>query len=298
MTSKAAKNVHSRDRGINTARAWGFAGPGIVWVFAFTIFPLLYTIYLSFARTTLKGNVFAGLGNYVEIFGDYRFWSGFRVTLIFVGGSVTLTVVLGLLIALLLNRAIRGIRILRSFSILPMFAAPVALGYLGMTIFYEQGGPINNILTFLGLGQVPWLSNPRWALVSVLLVDAWQWTPFVFLVMLAALQSVPPELYEVARLDTRSGWKLFSRITLPLVRAPLGTVVILRFVEAFKVFDIPYTLTNGGPGIATRTLTYDIYTTALRNQNFGYSAAMAVLMLIIVLIVTFVFFRAYGDIYD
>lgn len=298
MEHEVTKEKRSRERRINTARAWGFAAPGMTWVFAFTIFPLLYTVYLSFARTTLKGNVFAGLGNYVEIFGDYRFWSAFRVTITFVAGSVTMTVVLGLLIALLLNRAIRGVRILRSISILPMFAAPVALGYLGLTIFYEQGGPINNILTAIGIGSVPWLSSPKWAIVSVLLVDAWQWTPFVFLVMLAALQSVPPELYEVAALDTASGWKVFTRITLPLVRAPLGTVVILRFVEAMKVFDIPYTLTNGGPGIATRTLTYDIYTTALRNQNFGYSAAMAVLMLIIVLIVTFIFFRVYGDIYD
>ena len=152
---------------------------------------------------------------------------------------LSLTVVLGLLIALLLNRAIRGIRLLRSLSILPMFAAPVALGYLGLTIFYEQGGPINNILSAIGFGSVPWLSSPKWALVSVLLVDAWQWTPFVFLVMLAALQSVPPELYEVATLDTRSGFKIFARITLPLIRAPLGTAAILRFVEAFKVFDIP-----------------------------------------------------------
>ena len=280
------------------ARAWGFTAPGMTWVFAFTIFPLLYTVYISFTSTTLKGNIFAGLGNYAEIFGDYRFWSAFRVTIIFVLCSVLVTVLLGLLIALVLNRIVRGVKLFRSLSILPLFAAPVALGYLGMTIFYEQGGPINNFLTFLGLGSIPWLSNPRWALVSVLAVDAWQWTPFVFLVMLAALQSVPPDLYEVATLDSASSWQQFTRITLPLVRAPLGTVVILRFVEAFKIFDIPYTLTNGGPGIATRTLTYDIYTTALRNQNFGYSSAMAVIMLIIVLIVTFIFFRSYGDIYD
>ncbi len=287
-----------RKRTPGMARAWGFTAPGMTWVFAFTIFPLLYTIYISFTSTTLKGNVFAGLNNYAEIFTDYRFWSAFRVTLIFVVCSVLTTVVLGLLIALVLNRIVRGVKLFRSLSILPLFAAPVALGYLGMTIFYEQGGPINNLLTFVGLGSVPWLSNPRWALVSVLAVDAWQWTPFVFLVMLAALQSVPPDLYEVATLDSASGWQQFTRITLPLVRAPLGTVVILRFVEAFKIFDIPFTLTNGGPGIATRTLTYDIYTTALRNQNFGYSAAMAVVMLIIVLIVTFIFFRSYGDIYD
>ncbi len=212
--------------------------------------------------------------------------------------SVGVTLVLGTLLALALNRGLRGSRAFRALSILPMFAAPIALGYLGMTIFYEQGGPINNIISGLGLQAVPWLSNGRWALVSILAVDVWQWTPFVFLVVLAALQSVPRELHEVARLETSSRAAVFFGVTLPLIRAPLGTVIILRIVEAFKVFDIPFTLTNGGPGIATRTLTYNIYTTALRNQNFGYSASMAVVMLVLVMVAAIVFYRSYGSIYD
>jgi multiple sugar transport system permease protein len=279
-------------------RAWSFTGPGVLWVFAFTIFPLVYTLYTSLNSTTLSGNRFVGFANFIQLWGDYRFWSALRVTLIFVVASVGMTVLLGVILALALNRGIRGTRAFRTLSILPMFAAPIALGYLGLTIFYEQGGPINNILGGLHLPAVAWLSNGTWALVSVLAVDIWQWTPFVFLVVLAALQGVPVEVHEVARLETSSSGVVFRKITLPLIRQPLGTVIILRIVEAFKVFDIPFTLTNGGPGIATRSLTYDVYTTALRNQNFGYGASMAVVMLVLVMIVAIVFYRAYGSVYE
>jgi multiple sugar transport system permease protein len=279
-------------------RAWGFTGPGAIWVFAFTVFPLFRTLVLAFQRTTLYGNQFAGFGNFVRLWKDYRFWTALRVTLIFVGASVSVTLVLGAILALALNRGLRGTRFFRALSILPMFAAPIALGYLGLTIFYEQGGPVNNLLVRLGLPPVRWLSDGRWAMVSILAVDVWQWTPFVFLVVLAALQSVSPELLDAGRLDTDSSWKLFTRVTLPLIRAPLGTVIILRIVEAFKVFDIPFTLTNGGPGIATRPLTYDVYTTALRNRDFGYAATMAVVMLVLVSIVAAIFYRVQRGAYE
>jgi multiple sugar transport system permease protein len=270
----------------------------VAWVFAFTIFPLAYTLYLSLQTTELSGNRFTGFGNFVRLWSDYRFWSALRLTLTFVGASVVVTIVLGTLLALALDRGVRGTRTFRALSILPMFASPIALGYLGLTIFYEHGGPINNVLVALGFGPRPWLANPRWALVSILAVDIWQWTPFVFLVVLAALQSVPTELIEAARLETSSSWAVLTRVTLPLIRGPLGTVVILRIVEAFKVFDIPFTLTNGGPGLATRSLTYAVYTTALRNQNFGYAASIAVVMLLLVTAVAIVFYRFYGTAYE
>jgi multiple sugar transport system permease protein len=300
----AAAEVRSRPpsaarvRRRSELRAWGFTGPGVVWVFAFTIFPLVRTLVLAFQRTTLKGNQWTGFGNFVRLWKDYRFWTGLRVTLVFVAGSVCVTLVLGTVLALALNRGLRGTRVFRALSILPMFAAPIALGYLGLTIFYEQGGPVNNVLALFGLPQVRWLSDGSWGMVSILSVDVWQWTPFVFLVVLAALQSVPQELLDAGRLDTDSSWKLFTRVTLPLIRAPMGTVIILRIVEAFKVFDIPFTLTNGGPGIATRPLTYDVYTTALRNQDFGYAASMAVVMLVLVSIVGMIFYRAQGGAYE
>jgi multiple sugar transport system permease protein len=278
--------------------AWSFIAPGVVWVFAFTIFPLAHTLYLSLQSTGIGGNRFVGLRNFVRLWSDYRFWSALRLTLTFVAVSVVVTVVVGTVLALAVNRGVRGTRVFRTLSILPMFAAPIALGYLGLTIFYQQGGPINNVLAAVGLRPVPWLSDGRWALVSILAVDVWQWTPFVFLVVLAALQNVPAELLEAARMDTSSSWPVLTRITFPLIRGPLGTVIILRIVEAFKVFDIPFTLTNGGPGLATRSLTYDVYTTGLRNQNFGYAASIAVVMLVLVMVVAIVFYRSYGSTYE
>jgi multiple sugar transport system permease protein len=298
MQTTGKASGRRRRRSSYQLRAWTFTGPGVLWVVIFTVFPLVYTVYMAFHATTLRGTAYVGLANFVQLWSDYRFWTALRVTLTFVVGSVAATLVLGVILALALNRGLRGTRAFRTLSILPMFAAPIALGYLGLTIFYEQGGPVNNIITALGLQAIPWLSNARWALVSVLAVDVWQWTPFVFLVVLAALQGVPAELREVARLETSSSWVLFFKVTFPLIRAPLGTVIILRIVEAFKVFDIPFTLTNGGPGIATRSLTYDVYTTALRNQNFGYAASMAVVMLILVMIVAILFYRFYGSVYD
>ena len=279
-------------------RAWSFTGPGVVWVCAFTIFPLAHTLYLSLQSTGLGGNRFVGLRNFVRLWRDYRFWSALRLTLTFVAVSVVVTVVVGTVLALAVNRGVRGTRVFRTLSILPMFAAPIALGYLGLTIFYQQGGPINNVLAAVGMQPVPWLADGRWALVSILAVDVWQWTPFVFLVILAALQNVPAELLEAARIETSSSWPVLTRITFPLIRGPLGTVIILRIVEAFKVFDIPFTLTNGGPGLATRSLTYDVYTTGLRNQNFGYAASIAVVMLVLVMVVAIVFYRSYGSTYE
>jgi len=276
-----------------------FIFPAIIWLLVFTIFPLLYTLYLSFHGSRfLRVTKFVGLENYIYVLSDYRFWNAFRVTITFVVLSVLLTVGLGLLLALLFNRQMKGVQFFRTICTTPLFTAPVALGYMFMIILYEEGGPVNNFLHALGANTIPWLSHPRWALVSVLIADVWQWTPFAFLVLLAALQAAPRDLYEAASLDSASGWEIFRHITLPLISPTLGTVVILRTVEAFKVFDLPFALTNGGPGLATRTLTFNVYTSGLRDQNLGVATATAVILLLMVLAVSQIFFRRYGSNYD
>lgn len=276
-----------------------FVAPAIIWLFAFTIFPLLYALYLSFHGSRfLRITGFVGLDNYYLVLTNYRFWSSFFVTLLFVVVGVLLTVLLGLALALLFNYQMRGVKLFRTLSTIPLFIAPVALGYLSMMIFYEEGGPINNLFMTLGMQKIPWLSNPWWAKVAVMLTDTWQWTPFAFLVLLAALQAIPDELYEVAALETVKSWRIFIHVTLPMIRSALGTVVLLRMVEAFKMFDLPFTLTNGGPGLATRTLTFNVYTTGLRDQNLGEATATAFLLLIIVFSISVFFFRNYRDYYD
>ncbi|NMB45104.1 MAG: sugar ABC transporter permease [Firmicutes bacterium] len=276
-----------------------FLGPAVLWLLVFTIFPLLYSLYLSFHSSRfLRVTGFVGLENYYLVLTDYRFWQAFRVTLLFAAIGVAVTVILGLLLSLLFNHPMRGIQLFRTLSTVPLFTAPVAIGYLCMIIFYEEGGPINNFLLALGLHKINWLSEPIWAKAAVVFADTWQWTPFAFLVLLAALQAVPDELYEAAALDTTNSWQSFVHITLPMIRPALTTVILLRTVEAFKIFDIPFSLTNGGPGLATRTLTFNVYTAGLRDQNLGEAVAIAFILLIVMLSISFIFFRSYRSQYD
>jgi multiple sugar transport system permease protein len=271
---------------------WLFVGPGILWVLAFTIFPLLYSLRLAFMRARLgQPQTFIGLKNFGRAFSDYRFWDSLEVTLIFAFASVLLTVSLGLGLALLFNRPMRGQRVFRSLFTMPLFAAPIAMGYLGLTIFHEQVGAVNTVLRALGMVDLPaWFSDVWLARLTIVLVDVWQWTPFCFLVILAGLQSLPNEIYEATVLDTSSGWDTFRYITFPLITPVLFTVA--------KILDIPFSMTNGGPGAATQTLSFYIYLTGLRNFNAGYASALAYLLLLMVLIISLYFFRRLRQIYE
>jgi len=287
--------MHERSR-----TKWLFVGPGILWVLAFTIFPLLYSLRLAFMRARLgQPQSFNGLKNFGRAFSDYRFWDSFEITIIFVLASVILTVSLGLGLALLFNRPMRGQRVFRSLFTMPLFAAPIAMGYLGLTIFHEQVGAVNTVLRALGVVNLPtWFSDIWLARLTIVLVDVWQWTPFCFLVLLAGLQGLPEEIYEAATLDSSSGWDIFRFVTLPLLAPVLFTVTMLRMVEAFKILDIPFSMTNGGPGAATQTLSFYIYLTGLRNFNAGYASALAYLLLLMVLIISFYFFNRLRQIYE
>jgi len=277
-----------------------FVVPGIAWVLIFTIFPLLYSLILSLMHARL-GNPyrFNFPDNFVRAVGDYRFWNALSITVFFVAISVLLTVSLGLGLALLFNRPIRGQRVFRSLFTMPLFTAPIALGYLGLTIFHEEIGAVNTVLRAMGIENLPpWFSAIWPARLAIVLVDVWQWTPFCFLVLLAGLQSLPDEVYEAAALDTSSAWDTFRYITLPMLSPVLFTVTILRLVEAFKVLDIPFSMTGGGPGAGTQTYSYYIYLTGLRNQNFGYASALAYILLVILMLISMSFFRRLRKIYE
>lgn len=272
---------------------FGFVMPAVIWILVFTIFPLLYALYTSFFSFRFgRINEFVGGANYVRLFTDSNLHNGLRVTVTFVLITVTIEMLLGFGLALLLNREMRGKNVLRAIMILPLFATPVAMGYLGITLFYEINGPVNELIRALGGAAIPWLSNPFWALVAIMIIDIWQWTPFVFLVSLAALQGLPSDLFEAAEVDGASGWQSFRRITLPLMTPILWLILLLRLIEAFKVFDIPTSLTLGGPGRATEVYSLFTYRTALRFFDHGYAAAQGFLLLVIVsLIVTLLFGR-------
>jgi multiple sugar transport system permease protein len=273
-----------------------FIGPAVIWIFAFTIFPLFYALYTSLYTYRFGQRFgFVGIGNFTRLFTDENLLSSLRVTLSFVGGTVIVEMVLGVALALLLSREIRGSNAMRGIATLPLFATPVAVGYLAITLYYEQDGPINSLIQAFGGQGIPWLSDPFWALVAVILVDIWQWTPFVFLITLAGLQGLPSELYDAARVDGAGPAQNFRYLTLPLLAPLLWLILLLRLVEAFRVFDIPVSLTLGGPGRATEVYSLYTYRTALRFFDHGYAAAQGILLLVIVmLIVSLIFSRVRG----
>lgn len=281
-----------------------FVVPGIAWVLLFTLFPLLYSLRLAFMKARLTGpQSFIWFSNFAQAFGDYRFWAVLQTTVYFVIFDVALSVALGLILALIFSRPLRktlgGSRFFRSLFTMPMFTAPIALGYLGLTIFHEDVGAVNTVLKALGMIDAPrWFSNVWLARLAISMVDIWQWTPFCFLVTLAGLQSLPEEVYEAAVLDTSSGWQMFRRITFPMLAPVLFTVVILRVVETFKLLDIPFALTSGGPGMATQTYSFFVYLTGLRNFNSGYASALAYILLVIMLVIASFFFRRLRANYD
>ena len=272
----------------NSRLKYFFLLPAVLWVLGFTIYPLLYSLRLSLFRVNIgRPDIFLGFGNFGRAFTDPNVLNAAKVTLTFVAGGVAIELVLGLLFALLYNQRLPARNALRTIMTLPLFATPVGIGYLFVTIFHEEGGFLKSLLGI----NAPWLSDPNWAIVSVMLVDVWKWTPFVFVVLLAALQSIPEEYYEAARLETSSFWELFRFITFPLLQPTIILVIVLRVAEAFKVFDIPFSLTNGGPGTSTETFTMLAYNTYRRFGDFGYGSALAYLLLIVVLLVVLAFFR-------
>jgi len=247
-----------------------FMLPAVIWILLFTLFPLLYALRTSFYSFRFGMiNQFVGLDNFERLFTDQNLHAGLKTTLIFVVATVTIEMLLGFALALFLNRELRGKNILRAI----------------MTLW-------------LGFDKVPWLSDPVWAQIAIILVDIWQWTPFVFLVALAGLQSLPLDIYEAARVDGASGWQLLRRITLPLMRPTLWLILLLRLVEAFKVFDIPASLTLGGPGRATEVYSLFTYRTALRFFDHGYAATQGFLLLVIVMFIVSLLFGQIRELYE
>lgn len=277
----------------NRARYF-FLMPGVIWILAFTIFPLIYSLYLSFTNANMRnfnrGWDFIGLENYASISSDLRVGETVVTSVYLTLGSTALTLVLGTFVAWLFNHNLPGLRIFRGILTMPLFAAPIALGFMGLILFNETSGSINSLIRGLGGQGVRWMTDSWSARTAVLLLDAWQWTPFVFIIVLAAMQSIPDELYEAARLDTGSGWPIFRHITFPLIAPALGTIALLRLVETFKILDIPLSMLGGGPGSATQTYSYYVYITGLRSFNMGYASSLAYILVIIAIVISSIYF--------
>jgi len=290
----AARTSRKRDK-----TRWYFIGPAIIWIFLFTLFPLLYAIRTSFyAFRSGKMLRWVGLDNYRFLWEDEALRSDLQRTIIYVIVVVAVEMVLGFLLALLFNREIRGVSSLRTIMVLPLFASPIALGYLGKTIFYEIDGPVNRAIVALGGNAVPWLSDPKWAFVAIMIVDIWQWTPFVFLVSLAGLQALPQDIIEAAEVDGASAFQRLFSITLPLMAPILWLILLLRTIDAFKVVDIVISMTLGGPGRATELYGFYVFRTARRFFNYGSAAAQGYLLLVIVMVLVSLLWGRIKDLYE
>ena len=269
--------------------------PALLALVVTTTAPLVYLVWTSAMRIDLSMpwlRGFAGADNYVQMGSDPRFWNSLWLTVIYTASTVVLQVVLGLSLALLVLRIPRGQAVLRIAAILPIVLAPVVVGLFWRTLVLSPDvGLVDVVTRALGLGSHNWLGDPQLALVSVIAIHTWQWTPFAFLVLLASLSALPPDVFEAARIDRAGAWQRFRHITLPLIRPAIVIVVIMRMMIALSAFAAIFAATGGGPGTATEILNLYAYRTSFTDLNLGYGAALAVVLLAITLGVSFIMFR-------
>ncbi|HSM40458.1 MAG TPA: sugar ABC transporter permease [Afifellaceae bacterium] len=268
--------------------------PAMIVLLLTTTFPLAYLIWSSFQNINLAMpflDGFAGLDNYRTMLADRSFWHALSLTGIYTVTTVILQLVIGLGLALLVLRIPAGQWLFRIIAILPIVLAPVVVGLFWRTLMLAPNfGILDFAVKAMGLGPVNWLGSPVPALISVIVIHTWQWTPFAFLVLLASLASLPPDIYEAARIDRANAVRRFVHITLPLIRPAIVIVVIMRAMIALSAFAAIFAATGGGPGTATEILNLYAYRTSFVQLNFGYGSAQAVALLAITLVVSGVLF--------
>jgi multiple sugar transport system permease protein len=267
--------------------------PAAALVLLVFVYPIIRTIRLSFIRLNLETGFhprFAGLENFARLLADSRFFSSLRVTALFTAASVALEFLMGLLAALAVEQIGKAKRTTRTLLLIPWTLPTAIIAVLWMWIFNDQYGFINAILAKLGIISSPiaWLGKPQTALVSIIMADVWKTFPFVYIVLLAGLQSIPREMYKAMEVDGGTAWHKFRYITLPYLLPFIFLALIFRIVQAFAVFDLVYVLTGGGPGGATETVSVYGYYTFMRYLDFGYGAALVVSIVIILAMIAWI----------
>jgi len=275
-----------------------FLVPAMVTLLGITVFPLLYELRLAFSSwelTITTQSEFVGFQNFIDIvLNDPRFWSSMRVTAILTGGGVTIQLILGTGLALLLNRLHAWRTPFVSLLLIPVMIAPVVAGFQFRMIYHDQFGPLNYMFELLTFGKwrgFAWVADPNVALTAVMLTDIWQWTPFLMLIVLAGLQSISPELYEAARVDGATAWGSFRHITVPLLLPFVVIGILIRAMDCFKLFDIIYLVTGGGPGNITETVSFYTYLQGFKFFSLGYTAALAFVQLIVIIVIAQIFLK-------
>lgn len=276
--------------------AFFFVLPVVVILLSISIFPMVYSFYLSLCKWDIGmggQRVFIGAGNYLRLFSDARFFNSLKNTgrvLLFGVGAQFL---LGLALALLLNRSFRGRSLVVTLFLLPMMISPVVVGCIWKIIYHYQYGPLNYLLNRLGFHSVNWLGSGSVSPYSIVLADIWEWTPFMVITLLAGLQAIPDDLYEAARVDGASRWQIFTGVVFPLLRPVVIIAILIRVMDAFKIFDLVVLLTMGGPGQASESVAFYNYLTGFKYFSMGYASAMSYFQLAVIVAIANVFLRSW-----
>lgn len=276
----------------NNLIAYSFIAPNFIGFAIFTMIPIIAAIVLSFADWNGSTIKWIGLENYMKLGTDKIFQQSFINTIIYTVATVPLTMVASLILALLLNQKIFARNFFRTVSFFPYVASLVAVAAVWNALFDPSKGMINQILMTVGVDNPPrWIADPHWAMVDLIMFSVWKMMGYYMILYLAGLQGINPELYEAAALDGANGWQKFRYVTLPQLKSTSFFVLMMVIIQCFKVYDIVYMITQGGPGTATYVLVYDIYQQAFVNSKFGYASAISMVLFVLVLAITIVQFK-------
>ena len=280
---------------------WVLMAPAIIVLAGIGVFPFIYALVLAGKNVILSKpylpRTFVGLYQYQALIQDPEFWHAFKLTAVFTIEAVVLEFWCGLGLALLFRRNLFAKSILRVFILLPMIITPMVVGLIWRYMFWPGSGLvtyyIGGFFSHFGVGSLPFLADPLWALQTIIFVDVWEWTPFMFLILTAGLTSIPAQPYEAAEIDGASSWRVFWTITMPLLRPSILIALVIRTMDAFRTFDTIRVMTQGGPGNGTTTL--NVWLTKVGFEFFDASeaAALSLMMLLMIIVMSFLFVRVF-----
>ncbi|SEC86688.1 carbohydrate ABC transporter membrane protein 1, CUT1 family [Rhizobiales bacterium GAS188] len=270
-----------------SGRYWPFVLPALAVVIGVIVFPWVFTLWMSVNEWRIgAGNHYVGFDNYLRLAGDQRFLEALWHTILYTLLSVLAPLVFGTLAALLFNERLPLRGVLRGIFSMPMMATPVAIALVWTMMFHPQLGVLNYLLSLIGLPDQAWVYHPASVIPSLVMVETWQWTPLVMLIVLGGLAAIPAEPYESAEIDGANAWQRFRFITLPLIGPFLMVAVMIRSIDALKSFDIIYAITQGGPGTASETINLYLYSVAFTYYDVGYGSAIAVVFFVLIVVLS------------
>jgi multiple sugar transport system permease protein len=292
--SQINTRVGHRRKFWSTDNPWFWLSPAILFLLAYSIFPLLYNLFISFNEWQIRKKVFVGVGldNWVKLLGDERAWNAARVTFTYTVIALAVELCLGMTIALLLDSRPWGVGLMQTLIILPMVTAPAVTGMLFRLLEHSDFGVISWVLYGLGLlnKNEPLLGGTgKYALAGVLIADIWQWTPFFVLIILSGLKALPDEVIEASQVDGASWWQRLWRIKIPLLQKVLSIAILFRLVDLFKVFDYVFIMTAGGPALKTETLSFYGYINTFSTIKWGYGATLGLTIMVLGWIMAYVY---------